>query len=99
MKKLLEKDKKTRKKIQYFEKKRFVLKTIYNNSCLTHLIRLNALNLLNKFPNRSSKTFINNLCVFTINKKKLNKLAHFSRIIFRKLALKEKFSGIHKSSR
>ena len=99
MKKILEKDKNIRKKIKYFEKKIFILKAIYNNSCLTSLIRLTALQHLHKFPNRSSKTFINNLCVFTINKKKLNKLANFSRIIFRKLATKKLFSGIHKLAR
>ena len=99
MKKILEKDKNNRKKLKYFEKKRFILKTIYHNFCLTHLIRLNALEHFNKFPNRSSKTFINNLCVFTINKKKLNKLANFSRIIFRKLATKKLFSGITKLAR
>jgi hypothetical protein len=42
MKKLLEKDIKTRKKVKNFEKKRFVLKTIINNLNLANLIRFNA---------------------------------------------------------
>jgi ribosomal protein S14 len=99
MKKLLEKDKKIRKNNKILEQKRFILKTIYNNSWFLNLIRLNAVDSLNKLTNRSSKTFISNKCVVTKNKKRLNKLTNFSRIIFRNLAKKKKIPGIYKSSR
>lgn len=99
MKKLLEKDKKIRKNIKILEQKKFILKTISNNFLLNHLIRLTALDNLNKLSNRSSKTFTSNKCVLTRNKKRLNKLTNFSRIIFRELAKNEKISGIYKSSR
>lgn len=99
MKKLLEKDKKIRKKIKTLEQKKFILKTISHNFWFINLIRLNALHNLNKLSNRSSKTLISNKCVLTRNKKRLNKLTNFSRIIFRKLAKKEKIPGISKFSR
>ena len=50
MKKLLEKDKKIRKKIKKFEKKKFILKTISNNLNLPDLVRFNAFNNLNEMP-------------------------------------------------
>ena len=99
MKKLLEKDKKIRKNIKILEQKKFVLKLISHNFSLIHLIRLNALHNLNKLSNRSSKTFTSNKCVLTRNKKRLNKLTNFSRIIFRKLVKNKKIIGLYKSSR
>ena len=99
MKKLLEKDKKIREKVKISEQKKFILKTISGNFLLMNLIRLNALYNINKLSNQSSKTFISNKCVLTKNKKRLNKLTNFSRIIFRKLARKTKIPGIYKTSR
>lgn len=98
MKKLLERDKKTRKTIRKFEKEKFVLKTISNNSNLSNLIRLNAFYNLNKLTHRSSKTFISNRCVYTFNKRKFNKLTNFSRFIFLKLAQQNNIYGLKKSS-
>jgi len=98
MKKLLEKDKKVRKKIKKFEKKKFILKTISNNLNLPDLVRFNAFNNLNEMPKNTSKTFISNRCVNTINKKKFNKLTNYSRIIFLKLARHKSIYGLNKSS-
>lgn len=98
MKKLLEKDKKIRNKIKKLEKKKFILKTISNNTHLSNLIRFNAFYNLNKLPNISSKTYISNRCVNTVNKKKFNKLTHFSRMIFLKLARNNKIYSLKKSS-
>lgn len=98
MKKLLEKDKKTRKKIKNLEKKKFIFQAISKNSNLSNLIRFNAFHHLNKLPIRSSKTFISNRCVNTFNKKKSNKLTHFSRIIFLRLARNHKIHGLTRSS-
>jgi len=98
MKKLLEKDKKIRKKIKKLEKKKFIFKTISNNSNLPDLLRFNAINNLNQVPIRASKSLISNRCITTINKKKFNKLTHFSRIIFLKLARNKSIYGLSKSS-
>ena len=98
MKKLLEKDKKIRKKVKVLEQKKFILKTISSNSLFFSLIRLNAFYFINKLSNRSSKTFVSNRCVLTQNKKRLNKLNNFSRIIFRKLAKNNKIPGEFYSS-
>lgn len=97
MKKLLEKDKKVRKKIKKFEKKKFILKTISNNLNLPDLVRFNAFNNLNEMPKNTSKSFISNRCVNTINKKKFNKLTNYSRIIFLKLARHKSIYGLSKS--
>jgi hypothetical protein len=81
MKKLLEKDKQI-EKIKNLEKKKFILKTISNNTYLSNLIRFNAFYNLNKLPNTASKTYISNRCVNTVNKKKFNKLTHFLEWFF-----------------
>jgi len=98
MKKLLEKDKKIRKNIKNLEKRKFIFKIISNNSSLPGLLRFNAFNNLNKIPHKASKTFISNRCVNTINKKKFNKLTHFSRIVFLKLSRNKSIHGLNKIS-
>jgi ribosomal protein S14 len=98
MKKLLAKDKQTRKKIKNSEKKKFILKTIVNNINLANLIRFNALNNVNKMQKKTSKVFISNRCINTINKKKFNKLTKFSRIVFLKLARNKSIYGLNKAS-
>ena len=96
MKKLLEKDKKTRKNIKIFEKKKFILKSITNNLNFTNLIRFNAFNTINKISKKTSKVFVSNRCINTINKKKFNKLTKFSRIVFLKLAKNKKIYELKK---
>lgn len=98
MKKLLEKDKIIRKKIKTFEKKKFILKIISNNSNLSNLIRFNAFYNLNKLPKKASKTYVSNRCVTTVNKKKFNRLTNFSRIVFLNLARNNNIFGLWKSS-
>lgn len=98
MKKLVEKDKKIRRKVKNLEKKKFIFQTISNNSNLSNLIRFNAFYNLHNLPIKTSKTFISNRCVNTFNKKKSNKLTHFSRIIFLRLARNKKIHGLVKSS-
>lgn len=96
--KLIEKDKKVRRSIFNLEKKRFILKIISQNQNFFGLIRWKAKFSLNCLPIKSSKTYLSNLCVLTINKKKFNKLTNFSRIVFLKLVDKKKLSNIYKSS-
>lgn len=96
--KLIERDKKIRKNIYSFEKKRFILKIISQNKNFFSLIRWKAKFQLNTLPSKSSKTYLSNLCVLTINKKKFNKLTNFSRIVFLKLVNKKVINNIYKSS-
>lgn len=98
MKKLLEKDKKVRKTIYIFEKKKFILKSIYQNLNFFNLIRWKAYLNLNLLPTKSSKTLITNRCVKTIHKKKFNKLTNFSRIVFLKLVKLNQLNNIYKGS-
>jgi len=98
MKKLLEKDKRIRKKIKKLEKKKFVLKMIQNNLTLPHLVRFNASYNLNKILNKISKPLISNRCLVTVNKRKFNKLTNFSRIFTLKLARNKKIYGLVKAS-
>lgn len=98
MKKLVEKDKKIRGKVNQLEKKVFILKTIRNNSNLPYLLRFNASDCLNSMPKKASKSLISNRCVSTINKKKFGKLTNYSRIFFLKLAKSKKIYGLTKAS-
>lgn len=98
MKKLLEKDKKNRKSIRNFEKKKLLLKVIQANLGLPYLIRLNATKDLNNMPKKLSRTLISNRCIATIHKKKFNKLTRYSRIFFLRLAKSSKICGLNKAS-
>jgi ribosomal protein S14 len=98
MKKLIEKDKKVRKKIKTLEKKKFILKIIQNNLNLPYLLRFNASNSLNSVSKQASKTLVSNRCIATINKKKFGKLTNYSRIFFLKLAKTKKIFGLTKAS-
>ena len=96
--KLIERDKKIRKKIFSLEKKRFILKVISQNQNFFSLIRWQAKSKLNVLPSKSSKTYLSNFCILTTNKKKFHKLTNFSRIVFLKLVNKKKICNIYKSS-
>lgn len=98
MKKIIEKDKTTRKKIQIFEKKKLILKSIQLNINFLNIIRWNVNYSLFKLPTRCSKTFITNICINTINKKKFNKLTNFSRMVFLKLIRSRSINNIYKST-
>lgn len=96
MKKIVAKDIKVRKNIKHLEKKRFILKSIQNNSNFNNLIRLNTFYKLSSLPVSSSKSLTSNRCVETINKKKFTNLANFSRIVFLKLVKKGSIYGMQK---
>jgi len=98
MKKLVIKDRSIRKVFKDFEKRRLILKQIINNLNFSYLIRFNALNSINTITKKTSKVFISNRCVKTINKKKFNKLTKFSRILFLKLARTKKIYNLNKIS-
>ena len=98
MKKIFIKDKKNRNNIKRSELEHFILKQISNNSNFSKIIRWNSLEKLTNLPKRSSKTYISNRCVKTINKKTFNNLSNFSRTVFFKLVKSGEISGMRKSS-
>ena len=98
MKKILIKDKKNRKFIKHFELKHFILKQISNNNNFQKITKWNALEKLTNLPKKSSKTYITNRCVKTVNKKTFHKFSNFSRMVFLKLARSGSIYGIRKSS-
>lgn len=98
MKKLLEKDKKIRLSIKTIENNHFVLKSIFKNSNFFTLVRWNAFIKLKNLTKKTSKIAAVNRCVFTINKKRLNKFSNISRHVFLKLIRSGHIYGMRKSS-
>ena len=97
MKKLIIKDKKLRLRLKKQEKKYFILKIISQNSNLFTLIRWNAYLQLKSLGETNSKISTSPRCVYTVNKKRFNVLAPFSRYIFLKLIKNGKVHGFRKS--
>lgn len=98
MKKLIIKDKKLRFKLKTQEKEYFVLKTIYQNSNFFALTRWNAYFKLKSLGEDGSKISTSSRCVYTVNRKRFNALAPFSRYVFLKLVRSGQLSGARKSS-
>jgi|GEM_PF-2490029 len=98
MKKLLTKDKDIRLKLKEQEKQYFILKTIFQNSNLFVLIRWKAYFQLKALGQLNSEISLSPRCVYTINKKRFNSLAPFSRYVLLKLIRNGKLSGLRKSS-
>ena len=98
MKKLLAKDKKKRIIIKKLELQHFILKQISINNNFHKTTNWNALNKLSCLPKSSSKTYLSNRCITTINKKKFHKFSNFSRMVFLKFARNGFISGLRKSS-
>lgn len=98
MKKLLEKDKKLRLKIKQIEKKNFILKSIFRNLNFFTLIRWNAFLKLKDTTKGNSYISLSPRCLYTINKKRFNKLTPFSRHVFLKLIRSGQISSIQKAS-
>jgi len=98
MEKLLHKDKILRYNIKKNEIQYLVLKSIYKNLNFFTLIRWNAFSKLAKLAKKNNKTAITNRCVYTVNKKRFNKLTNSSRHVFIKLIRSGIINGIRKSS-
>lgn len=99
MKKLIEKDKILRKKIENIDKQYFILKAIYKNFNFITLIRWNSIiKLTYLVSSQNSRTSLVNRCVVSVNKKRVNKLTNLSRHIFLKSIRFGKLNGMKKSS-
>ena len=73
MKKLIIKDKKIRHIFHKQEKERIILKTIFQNFNFFTLVRWNAFLKLQQLGRQGSEITFSNRCVYTINRKRLNK--------------------------
>lgn len=98
MKKLLAKDKKLRFEIKKSENQYLVLKSIYKNLNFFTLVRWNAFIKLQNIAGTSNKNALSNRCLFSVNKKRFNKLTNFSRHIFLKFIRSGQTNGITKSN-
>jgi hypothetical protein len=98
MKKLIIKDKKLRLNLKIQGKQYFVLKTIHQNSNLFNLVRWNAYSCLKLLCVTNSIVSISFRCVYTINRKRFNNIAPFSRHVLLKLIRKGRLPGIKKFS-
>lgn len=98
MKKLVQKDKKTRKSIKEFELKKLVVLSIFKNSQLSKLTSLKSTKEFALLPIKSSKTRHVNRCVVTGRKKRINKLYSLSRISFMRLVQNGSICGLRNSS-
>lgn len=98
MKKLIIKDKQLRLNLKIQEKQYFVLKTIRQNSNLFNLVRWNVYFYLKLLSVTNSIVSTSPRCVYTINRKRFNKIAPFSRYVLLKLIRKGRFPGVKKFS-
>lgn len=89
-------DKKLRSLLKDKEKNSFVMRSIRNNTNLPTLIRWNAVKLLQN--NNVSYVSLSNRCLFSANKKRLNKWSAFSRHTYLKLLRSGNIAGFQKSS-
>jgi small subunit ribosomal protein S14 len=98
MKNLVQKDKRFRKDVKKFERKRLIFKSIIKNSYLADIIRWNAALKFTELPSSSSKVYLTNRCTLTGRYKYINKFYRFSRIEFLKLARSGNISNLRRST-
>lgn len=98
MQKLKRKDKKLRIQVEKTNKNYFVLKSIFQNSNFFTLIRWNAFLQLTNLYGKKSRVSLVNKCIYTNNKKRLNKITKFSRHVFLKQIRFGKINGAQKAS-
>ena len=98
MKKLVNKDKKRRKVVKNFEKKKKILISIFKNTSLSTFIRWNASNSLTILPKDVNEVRLNQRCIVTGRNTKIHKIYKFSRLKFLHLAREGSISGLRNSS-
>jgi small subunit ribosomal protein S14 len=96
--KLITRDKKRRKLLNLYEKKRLILKGILTNNNVEQNIRWKAGLLLSKLPKDSSKTKVNNRCILTGRSRAIDRDFKISRICLRELGESGCIPGLKKSS-
>ena len=97
MKKLVRKDNKKRINNSKFETKSKILKSLTKNHNLTNSSRWNASLILTDLPVKLNKTSLTNRCILTFRKSSFKQLYSVSRLVFLKLARKNKIYGLKKN--
>ena len=77
---------------------RIVLKSIFKNFNFFILIRWNAFLKLNTLSKNNSNVSLSTRCLYSINKKRFNKVTPFSRHVFLKLIRSGQISNVQKAS-
>jgi len=98
MKNIYWKDKNNRILYKSIEKKRVILKKIYEELKLSKKTRLHAFYNLKNINKKSSITVLNNRCLLTNRGRSVYKKFKLSRLMFRDLAWKGLLIGVKKSS-
>lgn len=98
MRKLILKDKNRRNNIKIIENYYYILKYIFKNFNFFLLIRWNAFLKLKYLTKNYSKVSVIHKCLYSLNKKRFNKLTVFGRHLFLKLIRSGLITGMQKSS-
>ncbi len=98
MKNLIERDKKRRFLVAKYEQKRAILKSLMFKNSLPKSVRFKASLELSVLPKNSSKTRLNNRCMFTGRGKAVLTSVRLSRVALRTLGSHGLISGFTKSS-
>ena len=99
MKKLIEKDKKSRSNVLNYELKITILQSIYQNLNFPVLIRWNSSQKLHFLVSSSDRAVsLSKRCVESVNKKNFTRSAKFSRHLYLKMLRFGEVYGIQKAS-
>ena len=98
MKARILKDKKKRKLVCKYERKRLVFKSIVRDEKLPDMVRWRASLKLARLPKSSSKVRIRNRCVVTGRPRGVYRHSRISRVVLRDLASMGSMNGVSKSS-
>jgi len=98
MKLVFIKDKNRRLKYNIVEKKKTILKYIFNNLNLSQKLRTHAYTEYLTLSNDSSITKIKNRCILTNRSRGIYKKFKISRIFFKKIALEGNLPGLKKQA-
>ncbi len=98
MKARILKDKKKRKLVCKYERKRLVFKSIVRDEKLPDMVRWRASLKLARLPKSSSKVRIRNRCVVTGRPRGVYRHSRISRVVLRDLASMGSMKGVSKSS-
>lgn len=98
MKKLRAKHEEIILKLKIQENKHFVIKSIFQNFSFFALIRWKAYSLLESLVKTNSKVSVSFRCAYTVNRKRFNTLAPFSRYVLLRLIRTGNISGLKKAS-
>lgn len=98
MKSLYIKDKNRRLKFQLVEKKKLILKYIFNNLTMSEDVRKTAFLEFLSLSKDNSITKIKNRCIITNRAKSIYRKFKMSRIFLKKNALEGNLTGVKKAS-